>query len=177
MNRFLIIAIIFICFTGVSQETERNSILKPTNKYLLYDSSGLQLNNHMDMNSSVLTDGQYDLGFIASGLYLRPENIYLDSPFLRAYGTGFSFKYYLGESGVYIIGGPQAVIFDIPESQNAQRSYNIGLNTGVGYDINSNTQIEGKLYHSLFKNYDQNAFQPVQFVPLQPLSLGFKTKF
>lgn len=162
--------------SGYSQQTETYSMLRTPNKYLQYDASVIQLSEHLDLNSGILSDGAYDLGFITKGLYLRPENINLDSPFLRAYGNGFNFKYYLGKSDFYLLAGPQAIIFDTPEFQK-QRTYNIGINMGVGYDINSNTQIEGKLYQSLDKNYDQNAFQPVQMVPLQPISLGFKTKF
>ncbi|QYA26227.1 hypothetical protein G3I01_12170 [Gramella sp. MT6] len=56
------------------------------------------------------------------------------------------------------------------------RSFEFGLNAGLGYDLTKSTQIEGRTFQTLNNYSTDNAFQPVQLTPMQPISLGFKTK-
>ncbi|MGA8854343.1 MAG: hypothetical protein WB492_09225, partial [Christiangramia sp.] len=57
------------------------------------------------------------------------------------------------------------------------RSYNFGLNGGLGYDVTKKMQIEARSFYSLYNTSPDEAFEPVQLTPIQPLSLRFKTKF
>ncbi|MUP45463.1 hypothetical protein E0K83_06855 [Gramella sp. BOM4] len=173
MKALLILAIIFLASAGFSQELEENSLQK-------YEagnpvkSAQVQNNSEFMEERSLFNRYNYSLESLVPGLSLRPERISLDSPFINAYGTGFNLKYYPFKEDLYIFSGIQYARYDTPETE---RVHTFGLNAGLGYDLNENTQIEGRLYHSLYNSIDTEAFQPVQFMPVQPLSLGIKTKF
>ncbi|PTX42848.1 hypothetical protein C8P64_1370 [Christiangramia gaetbulicola] len=172
LTLFLFISAVAI---GYSQQTEfNNSILYSPNNFLKYDSSSLKFTRGMLQEGGLLIDGEYDLANLLPGLFLRPEHIIFDSPFLQAYGSGYTLKYYIGESDVYITGGLQSTMY---MEYSGERSYYFGFNVGVGYNLSKNTQIEGRTFQS-FKSYSTGeAFQPVQLTPMQPISLGIKTKF
>ena len=163
----------FVVTSAYTQETEvNNSILFSPNKFLKYEASSIKLS--IDPNPDGLYDGLYNLEKIASGLFLRPESFMFDSPILKSYGPGFNFKYYLGNSDLYLLGGMQAIISAPIDSG---RSYNFGLNAGLGYDVTKNTQIEGRTFQSIYNSAAEDTFQPIPLTPLQPLSLGIRTRF
>ncbi len=175
--RFKLTLLLFISAVaiGFSQETEfNNSILYVHGKFLKYDGSSLQFTKEMLPKDELMINGEYDLDNIIPGLFLRPESITFDSPILQAYGAGYTLKYYIGESDVYVIGGIQSTMYT---DFSGARSFEFGLNAGLGYDLTKNTQIEGRTFQTLNNYSTDNAFQPVQLTPMQPISLGFKTKF
>lgn len=170
--RITILFTLIFSFPSLSQETENNSILNFPGKYLKYDASAIQLNGNF--NQDGLVNGLYNLESITAGLFLRPESLTMDTPDLKLFGIGHTFKYYLGETDLYLLGGTQAII---STRLDGFRSYNFGLNAGLGYDVNKKIQIEGRTFQSLYNTSPDDAFEPIQITPLQPLSLGFKTKF
>jgi len=172
--RLMVLFVLFVTFSGSSQETESSSMLNFPHKYLKYDASSLQLNKHFEIYPSSLYNGLYNLENITLGLFLRPESINVDSPTLEVDGIGSTFKYYLGDSDFYVLSGIQTTL---STSLNSGQSYNFGLNSGLGYDVTKNMKIEGRSFYSLYNTSPDDAFEPVQLVPLQPLSLGLKTKF
>jgi len=172
--RFIILFILSGVYSGFSQETENNSILAPDNHFLKYDASSIQLNEDYTVHPSGLYNGLYSLGNITPGLFLRPETFQINAPHIKMFKIGHTLKYYIGNSDVYILGGQQTIV---SSRIDGLRSYDFGLNVGLGYDITDKIQIEGRTFKSLYNNSPDDAFQPVQLTPLQPLSLGFKTKF
>jgi len=165
--------VIFVFTSAYTQETEvNNSILFSPNKLQKHEVSSIQLS--IDPKPDGLYDGLYSLEKITPGLFLRPESFMFDSPILKSFSTGFNFKYYLGNSDLYLLGGMQSIISAPIDSS---KFYNFGLNGGVGYDVNDKMQIEASSFYSLYNTSPDDAFEPVQLIPLQPLSLGFKTKF
>ncbi|MCP9200747.1 hypothetical protein MKO06_12570 [Gramella sp. GC03-9] len=173
MKVLLFLVFILLSFTGYSQDIQGNSLQKyePENSA---KNQQFQNGSESRENRSIFNRRNYSLESLLPGLFFRPEQFSLDSPFINAYGTGFNLKYYPFSSNLYIFTGMQYVRYDTPETA---RVTNFGLNAGLGYDLNENTQIEGRLFHSLYNSINTEAFQPVQFTPVQPLSLGFKTKF
>ncbi|CAL66838.1 hypothetical protein [Christiangramia forsetii] len=168
----VLFSLIFI-LSGISQETENNSILNFPGKYQKYDASSIQLNGNLNLNNGIY-NGLYNLEDITNGLFLRPETFEISTPNVIMFEIGHTLKYYIGNSDVYILGGQQTIIstrFD------GFRSYDFGLNAGLGYDVNKKIQIEGRTFQSLYNTSPDDAFQPIQLTPIQPLSLSFKTKF
>ena len=174
MCRLLLFPNLIINLKGFSQETLGKSLQKYEPEISERNTQNNQNDTDFREYRSLFNQQNYSLESLLPGLFLRPEQFTLDSPFLNAYGTGFNFKYYPFKEDLYLFSGMQYVRYDSPETG---RVNNFGVNAGFGYDLNENMQIEGRLYHSLYNSIDTDAFQPVQFVPLQPLSLGFKTKF
>ena len=173
MKALLLPVIILLSFTGYSQDIQGNSLQKYEPEHF---ATSKQVRNGAEAREyrNIFNRYNYSLESVVPGLFIRPEQFSLDSPFINAYATGFNLKYYPFSSRLYIFSGMQYVRYDTPETA---RVTNFGLNAGLGYDLNENTQIEGRLFHSLYNSINTEAFQPVQFTPVQPLSLGFKTKF
>jgi len=170
--KLTVIFALIVTFSGISQETVNNSILNFPSKYSKYDASSIQLS--VGANPDGLLNGLYNLESIALGLFLRPENFEINMPNIKMFEIGHTLKYFIGNSDIYILGGQQTIISN---RIDGLRSYDFGLNAGLGYDITDKIQIEGRTFKSLYNTSPDDAFQPVQLTPLQPLSLGFKTKF
>ncbi len=172
--RLTILFVIIFSVSGISQETENNSILNQDHRYLKYDASSIQLSEKIARFNTGLYQGLYNFENITPGLFLRPESLELNMPSLKSYGIGYAIKYYLGDSDIYVLGGMQTVISN---GMDSGRSYNFGLNGGLGYDVTKKMQIEARSFYSLYNTSPDEAFEPVQLTPIQPLSLRFKTKF
>ena len=172
--RLTVLLVMIFSFCAHSQETENNSLLKHDHKYLKNEASTIQLSKEIKRFNTGLYNGLYNLKNLTPGLFLRPEYLHLNTPTLILNEFGYTFKYYLGDSDIYMLGGVQTIITTDIESR---RTYNFGLNGGLGYDVTKKMQVEARSFYSLYNTSPDDAFEPVQLIPLQPLSLGFKTRF
>ena len=170
--RLAVFFVLIFSFSAISQDVENNSILNFPSKFLKYDASSMQLNIDPDFDG--LFNGLYSLENITPGLFLRPENFEIQTPTMYVFEIDHTLKYYIGNSDVYILAGQHTIV---STRIDGIKSYDFGLNAGLGYDITNKMQIEGRTFHSFYNTAPDDAFQPVQLTPLQPISLGFKTKF
>ncbi|MFV8282811.1 porin family protein [Christiangramia marina] len=87
-------------------------------------------------------------------------------------------QYDIGDSGIYVQGGPQATVL-LQESSRIYDKFGLDLGVGLGYDINDNFFVEAKYYHEVTNRHGEDPFDLYDDLDqgLNSLMIGVGYKF
>jgi len=170
----LIAGFIILSFSSFAQETSFGLTAGYLNA--MYSKNDTNIDD-TDTSSGFYVGALLDITLNES-LSLVPAVQYAHSSEVNLLYVPLMLQYHIGDSGIYLQGGPQASVV-LQESSRLYNNFGLDLGIGLGYKINDSFFLEAKYFHELTNRHDEDPFNLYDDLDLglNSLMIGVGYKF